>query len=88
MTLKEFLAGAVFAVILGVLSAMGGCDAPEVQIRRQEIRPAAFVETDEAKHYREMAEAFEAAAKGARESERRAMEADKSTIIPPYEPVM
>ena len=88
MTMKEFLAGAVFAVILGILSAMSGCDAPEVQIRRQGIRPATFVETDEAKHYREMAEAFEAAAKSARESEKRALEADQSTIIPPYEPVM
>lgn len=88
MTLKQYAAGAAFAAILIALAVMGGCEAPEPQIHRQQIQPAAFAETPEAAHYREMAEAFEAAAKSARESERRALEADQSTIIPPYEPVM
>lgn len=88
MTLKQYAAGAAFAAILIALAVMGGCEAPEPQIHRQEILPAVFAEPPEAAHYREMAEAFEAAAKSARESERRALEADKSTIIPPYEPVM
>lgn len=88
MTLKQYAAGAAFAAILIALAVMGGCEAPEPQIHRQQIQPAAFAETPEAAHYREMAEAFEAAAKSARESEKRALEADQSTIIPPYEPVM
>ena len=88
MTLKQYAAGAAFAAILIALAVMGGCEAPEPQIHRQQIQPAAFAETPEAAHYREMAEAFEAAAKSARESEKRALEADPATIIPPYEPVM
>ena len=88
MTLKQYAAGAAFAAILIALAVMGGCEAPEPQIHRQQIQPAVFAEPPEAAHYREMAEAFEAAAKSARESEKRALEADQSTIIPPYEPVM
>nr|DAD96096.1 MAG TPA: hypothetical protein [Myoviridae sp. ctpjm1]DAQ10782.1 MAG TPA: hypothetical protein [Caudoviricetes sp.] len=88
MTLEKLTAWAVFAVILIALAVMGGCEAPKPQIHRQQIQPAVFAEPPEAAHYREMAEAFEAAAKSARESEKRALEADQSTIIPPYEPVM
>ena len=88
MTLEKLTAWIAFAAILALLAIMDGCEAPEPQIHRQQIQPAVFAETPEAAHYREMAEAFEAAAKSARESERRALEADKSTIIPPYEPVM
>lgn len=86
MTLKQYAAGAAFAAALIAIAAIGGCEAP--QTVKTEILPAVFAETPEAAHYREMAEAFEAAAKSARESEKRALEADKSTIIPPYEPVM
>nr|DAY46009.1 MAG TPA: hypothetical protein [Caudoviricetes sp.] len=83
MTLEKLTAWAVFAVILIALAVMGGCEAPKPQIHRQQIQPAVFAEPPEAAHYREMAEAFEAAAKSARESEKRALEADQSTIIPP-----
>ena len=86
MTLKQYTAGAAFTAALIAISAIGGCEAP--QTVKTEILPAVFAEPPEAAHYREMAEAFEAAAKSARESEKRALEADKSTIIPPYEPVM
>lgn len=86
MTLEKLTAWAVFAAILALLAIIGGCEAP--QTVKTEILPAVFAETPEAAHYREMAEAFEAAAKSARESEKRALEADQSTIIPPYEPVM
>lgn len=88
MTLKQYTAGAAFTAALIAIAAIGGCEAPAPQTLRQEIQPAVFAEPPEAAHYREMAEAFEAAAKSARESERRALEADQSTIIPPYEPVM
>ena len=88
MTLEKITAWAVFTAVLITLAAMGGCEAPAPQTLRQQIQPTVFAETDEAAHYREMAEASEAAAKHARETERRAIEADKSTIIPPYEPVM
>ena len=88
MTLEKLTAWAVFAVILIALAVMGGCEAPKPQIHRQQIQPAVFAEPPEAAHYRDMAEAFEAAAKSARESEKRALEADQSTITPPYEPVM
>ena len=86
MTLEKLTAWAVFAAILALLAIMGGCEAP--QTVKTEIPPAVFAEPPEAAHYREMAEAFEAAAKSARESEKRALEADQSTILPPYEPVM
>ena len=86
MTLEKLTAWAAFAAVLALLAIMGGCEAP--QTVKTEIPPAVFAEPPEAAHYREMAEAFEAAAKSARESERRALEADQSTIIPPYEPVM
>lgn len=86
MTLEKITAWAVFAAILALLAIMGGCEAP--QTVKTEILPAVFAEMPEAGDYREMAEAFDAAAKRTRETERRAMEADKSTIIPPYEPVM
>lgn len=88
MTPEKLTAWAVFAAALIAISAIGGCDTPEPQTLRQQIQPAVFAEPPEAAHYREMAEAFEAAAKSARESEKRALEADQSTIIPPYEPVM
>lgn len=85
MTLK-ILEWTAFTAVLAILAVMGGCEAP--QTVKTEIQPAVFAEPPEAAHYREMAEAFEAAAKSARESEKRALEADQSTIIPPYEPVM
>ncbi|STR03042.1 Uncharacterised protein [Kingella potus] len=89
MSLEKITAWAVFAATLALLAISGGCEHPAVQsIERQEIKPAVFAPDPAKENYLRMAEEFAAAQARQKQREAQTEQADKSTIRPPYEPVM